>query len=270
MVPSKEFEEQVATLIRDVATRELLPRFRALREADVHEKDGGELVTAADVAAEKRLAEGLRAIDPTAAFVGEETVAANTSVRDRLDDSGRVWVVDPLDGTMHFAAGDDPFGIMVALVADGVTERAWIYMPRTGVMATAMRGGGAYLNGAPVALCFDDDSPPRGALHTLFLPPRIERSVRTGRRGLDVVAPQRCAAQRYVQLLAGAEQFALYWRTEPWDHAAGVLLVEEAGGRARRPDGSAYRANDKDEGLLVATSSALWKELRDRLLPAGV
>lgn len=57
--------------------------------------------------------------------------------------------------------------------------------------------------------------------------------------------------------------FALYWRTLPWDHAPGVLFLEEAGGFAMRPNGSAYRAADHARsGLLVATNQETWSKVK--------
>ena len=58
----------------------------------------------------------------------------------------------------------------------------------------------------------------------------------------------------------------LFWRTLPWDHAPGVLLVREAGGVARRFDGAEYHPADDDKGLLVAADERTWHEVRDALL----
>ena len=61
-----------------------------------------------------------------------------------------------------------------------------------------------------------------------------------------------CAGIEYPTLVAGDVDFLLYWRTLPWDHAPGVLFAEEAGFRAARPDGTAYRCGDGRHGLVVA------------------
>ncbi len=78
----------------------------------------------------------------------------------------------------------------------------------------------------------------------------------------------RCAARHYIDCLAGREQFALYGRTLPWDHAAGALIVEEAGGVARRFDGRSYEPASDGSGLLVAASDEAWRALHRRLLAA--
>ena len=69
-------------------------------------------------------------------------------------------------------------------------------------------------------------------------------------------------------MLTGEQQFALFWRTLPWDHAPGTLLVREAGGVARRFDGADYDPADEGRGLLVAANEQIWDEVRDALLGA--
>jgi len=257
--------KEVSSLIRRVAETEILPRFRQLAIDDVHEKSEGELVTAADIAAEAALFAGLTRILPEAGLVGEEASEADPRLLEAAREPGFAWMVDPIDGTAHFARGEGPFGTIVALLKNGQTEASWIYLPLEEKMATAQRGKGAFLNGeqpkratsAPVL---------RGALLTRFLPPTLRERVESSVDGLDLVAEQRCAAKRYVELLAGTESFALYYRTLPWDHAAGALLVQEAGAVVRRFDGREYSPLDESSGLLVAASDELWSDLHKKLL----
>ncbi len=82
----------------------------------------------------------------------------------------------------------------------------------------------------------------------------------------ELVDIPRCAAEQYPRLVLGQNDVAIFERTLPWDHAAGVLFVNEAGGKAARPDGSPYRVNDHDKpGLIGAASEALWEGLAARL-----
>ncbi|MDQ4070429.1 MAG: inositol monophosphatase, partial [Actinomycetota bacterium] len=74
------------------------------------------------------------------------------------------------------------------------------------------------------------------------------------------------AAVEYPLIAEGEEDFALFGRTLPWDHAPGVLLVEEAGGVARRPDGTPYRPADTTGNLLVAADEGTWAAVRRHLL----
>ena len=258
--------ERVSTLIEQVANDEIVPRFRRLVGDSIRTKEGGEVVTDADLAAEKALAVGLRQIIPRSLVVGEEAASADPTLVRSLGQADDVWLIDPVDGTTHFARGEEPFGVMVALVRDGQTIAGWIHLPISGVMATAVRGLGARLNGRVAQPSFRGGTP-RGALLTRFFPSPLKGQIERAGQGLDLVESQWCAAARYVRLLEGAEQFALYFRTHPWDHAAGVLLVQEAGGIARRLDRSPYSAGDEKDGLLVATNEPLWNNLQIRLSP---
>ena len=78
----------------------------------------------------------------------------------------------------------------------------------------------------------------------------------------------RCAAQEYRLLASGHIHFALYRKLMPWDHLPGVLIQEEAGGHARRFDGSAYRPSHTDGGVLVASDEDSWQRIRDALWQA--
>jgi fructose-1,6-bisphosphatase/inositol monophosphatase family enzyme len=70
----------------------------------------------------------------------------------------------------------------------------------------------------------------------------------------------RCAAYQYPSIVLGASDLALYGRTLPWDHAAGTIFINEAGGRAARLDGSPYLAHDRQPNLIAACSLRLWDE----------
>ena len=77
----------------------------------------------------------------------------------------------------------------------------------------------------------------------------------------------RSAGMEYPQIVEGRQEFILYWRTLPWDHAPGSLLVTEAGGVSARLDGTGYRPGGPDEdGLLVASDPAAWERTREILL----
>ena len=79
-----------------------------------------------------------------------------------------------------------------------------------------------------------------------------------------------CAAEQYPRLALGIDDVSLFERTLAWDHAAGALWLNEAGGRAARPDGSAYRVDEWGRpGLLGAASPALWDGLAERYAKMG-
>lgn len=82
----------------------------------------------------------------------------------------------------------------------------------------------------------------------------------------EVTAGRRCVGVEYPMIAQGHQHFALFHRTLPWDHAPGVLLIEEAGGRACRLDGAAYRPAQMTNGLLIAADEPTWTMVRDNLL----
>jgi fructose-1,6-bisphosphatase/inositol monophosphatase family enzyme len=107
----------------------------------------------------------------------------------------------------------------------------------------------------------------RGIIKTKFLPDDLKVSVARRAGAMKEVQPgSGCAGADYPALIAGTSDFALYWRTLPWDHAPGVLLLGEAGGHAARLDGSAYRAGDSQPGLLAAGSRDLWEQAHALIL----
>lgn len=260
----------VEALIRRVAAEAIMPYFRELRGADVTEKTPGELVTIADHKAEEMLVAGLPAILPGSRVIGEEGCAADPSLVSGLGD-GLVWVVDPIDGTAHFAAGREPFGVMVALALDGMALAAWIYAPVPDRMHYAVLGQGAFVTvGSGPALRVRASAPrgrPVAGLATQFMPPALRDSL-TGKAAaeFELRAIPRCAAEHYPRLCRGENHIALFQRTLAWDHAAGALLLTEAGGRVTRWDGSPYRFHDTGLGILAATSEHAWNRAARALL----
>ncbi|PZF85555.1 inositol monophosphatase family protein [Micromonospora deserti] len=263
--------DDVGGLLRETADQVVLPLFRKLDADDVAEKAPGDIVTVADRRAEEVIAAALRRLRPGSVVVGEEAVAEDRALLRHLRGSGDVWLVDPVDGTSNFAAGRRPFALMVALLTDGEPAAAWVLDPLAGTLATARVGEGAYLDGRPVRTT--DEVPPvgalRGAAMTRFLPNASRAAVEAGGERIGELLPgQHCAGREYLDILLGDQQFVLFWRTLPWDHGPGTLLVRAAGGVARRFDGSDYHPVDEGHGLLVAANERIWAEVHDALLDA--
>lgn len=259
----------VGVLLREAADQAVLPLFRKLDDDDVAEKAPGDLVTVADRQAEELISAGLRRLRPGSVVVGEEAVADDPGLLRHLGRSGDVWLVDPVDGTANFAAGRRPFALMVALLTDGQPAAAWVLDPLADTIAVARAGEGTYVDGRPVRTT-GVTAPPgglRGAAMSRFLPPSSRKRVEAGGERLGELLPgQHCAGREYLDVLTGAQQFVLFWRTLPWDHAPGTLLVRAAGGVARRFDGTDYHPAVEGDGLLVAANERVWAEVRDALL----
>lgn len=267
--------EAVAEIICKTATEHVLPYFRAPDRIDVRQKTGpGDLVTAADLACERALTPALSAFLPGSVVVGEEAVAADKDILTRLRGDAPVWIIDPVDGTMNFANGRRQFAVLVALALGDRTLAGWIYDPCAARSSWAVRGMGCYTDGAPVRLARPADGGAlgpdhvTGAISTRFCDETLGRRLRRRSRGLRRHLCLGSAGQEYLHLIDGHLQASLYHRLMPWDHAAGVLLFEEAGGYVALVEDEApyapFAAIGRG-GLLSAVNPATWRALRDYL-----
>lgn len=258
--------EQVSDLLREVAAQAVMPRFRTLAQAEIRVKSPGEEVTIADEEAERLLTAGLAALLPGARVIGEEAVAARPELLEGLGE-GAVFVVDPVDGTSNFVKGSTCFSMMVALLRDGEAVASWMLSPATGTLHVAERGAGAWIDGERVRT---GRAPQwtglRGGVLTRFLPAEMTARIKANGRDLAAILPGLlCAGEEYPAIVRGGQNFVVFWRGLPWDHAPGTLFLEEAGGRAARFDGSPYRPAEPGSGILAAQTPELWGELQRRL-----
>ena len=248
----------VVALMRQAADRAILPRYRALQAHEITAKSADDVVTIADRESEAILAEGLARLLPDATIVGEEAAHADPALTARLGDA-LCWIIDPLDGTNNFVRSQPPFGILVALAEAGETIAGWIYDPLTGRCCHAERGGGAFVGGKRIHSTGSGQAKPVVALSLALADPEHAPRMRTLLEPrCSIVDIPRCAAEQYPRIALGQNDIAFVNRTLAWDHAAGVLFVNEAGGKAARYDGAPYRVDDDKVGLLVAATPSLW------------
>ncbi len=218
------YVETAAAIAREAAA--IIERLRQQR-IGFELKGESDLVTAADRASEEHIAARLRAAFPTHGIVAEE--GNNEEMR-----SGYRWFVDPLDGTTNFAHGFPIYNTTLALEKDGELIAGVIYDATRNEMFTAEKGAGAFLNGERLAVSAADRI--EDALYATGFPSRrrhqninihfyyqlamISHGVRRGGSAAIDLAYVACGR------LEGFWEFGL----NPWDMAAGKLLVEEAGG----------------------------------------
>ncbi len=185
-------------------------------------------VTEADLASERLIVERLRARWPDAAIVAEE------ETRDAAGE-GLTWYVDPLDGTVNFSQAHPFFAVSIALYRGGEPLVAVVHAPRLGETFAARAGGGATLDGEALAVSGTsrlmdallgtgfaygrNELPDDNVQHVADFVPRVRDLRRCGSAALDLA---------YV----AAGRLDGFWEPhlEPWDVAAGALLVREAGG----------------------------------------
>jgi len=258
--------DHVSALIRGVAAQVVTPRFRMLAQNDIAQKSKGEIVTIVDREAERRLHDGLAALGMGARIVGEEAAEQDPQLLSGIG-SGLVWLIDPLDGTANFAAGQEPFGVMIALVDNGVPIAGWMFDPLSGRLCHAERGKGATCNGEQVRARPSGALPPVAALGTQFLGAETrERVHEIAAQHLTLVPIPRCAAASYPRMVLGDNDIAMFQRILPWDHAAGALFLTEAGGTVTHWDHSPYRVGGGGSGVLCAANERLWQFAADLLL----
>lgn len=259
----------LATILRDAAKAEVLPRFRRLNADMVKVKtEAIDLVTEADEAAERFIQGRVAALAPDALFVGEETVAADPALLTALATADFAVVVDPIDGTANYAAGLPLFAVMAAVVSKGETVAGIIYDPMGDDWVMAEKGGGAWLrrpDGEAVPLHVAEPLPLAdmvGTASVAFMPQAKRAEVLANMAKVRLVSNYRVAGHEYRAFVSGHTQFVSFNKLMPWDHLAGVLISQEAGAYAARLDGSPYLPHHLDGGLLVATDKTSWDELR--------
>ncbi|MFF3646646.1 inositol monophosphatase family protein [Streptomyces sp. NPDC002564] len=262
----------VEEALRKAAAAEVTPRFRQLAEGDIVEKSGPhDMVTVADRRAEERLTADLAALLPGSVVVGEEAVHADPSTYGAIREEAPVWIVDPVDGTRQFVNGDPGFCMLVALAVRGEVQASWTFAPALDEFAVAVRGEGAWLNGRRLQA----GSPAPGAdievatSHPDYTTDDQKRAL-LGLR-TDGVRPRPCgsAGLEYLAIARGAlDAVAFSWELA-WDHAAGLLLVTEAGGADLTLTGEPFRIGGGNAlPFTAARDAATARRVRD-LLAAG-
>lgn len=259
--------DAILNAVREVARTEILPRFRNLADGDIDAKSAfDDLVTVADKAAEDALTLRIHDILPGDTVLGEEAVSADRSLLDRVG-QGRVTIIDPIDGTWNFAHGVANYGVIVAVVEDGVTQWGLLYDPSFDDWISAHRGQGAVYcrAGTTRALRTDPGAPPldqlRGNVGAYLFPESAKKALSGTSYLFRRASSYGASLHEYRHIALGSSDFCLNGMLNVWDHAAGVLILEEAGGMSRLLDGGAYHPTMTQGHLLNAASPALWEVL---------
>ena len=261
--------DALTELLRRCASVEILPRQPPPASAgEFIEPWRGEVVTDADLAAERFLRRELREIRPLP-VLGEESAKAHPEELRIIDSAASYWLVDPIDGSAAFAAGRPGFGLMVALVEDHRAQACAIYRPRLDSMATAVRGQGAHIDGELLLASHAPDTTWLGGpLYVGFFDADTQSRAEQLASSLNPVRSQMdyAACLEYPALAKGDKDFLIYGRLRPWDHLPGALLVEEAGGRvAHLHTGQPLDARMQFGPLLATHTASMWTTMQERL-----
>jgi myo-inositol-1(or 4)-monophosphatase len=247
------------------AGRTLKRDFGEVEHLQVSLKGPANFVSAADRRAEQILHEELSRARPGYGFLGEE------GGRREGADKTHTWIVDPLDGTTNFLHGIPQFAVSVALEREGTIVAGLIYNPATDELFTAERGKGAFLNDRRVRVAARQRLV--DAVVACGLPHH-------GRGDLDLFRHELTALQDKVAGLrrfgaatldlawVAAGRLDAFWERDlsPWDLAAGLLMVREAGGFVSDLDGADEMLA---KGHILAGNETMHRELLRLIKPAG-
>lgn len=247
------------------AGRSLKRDFGEVENLQVSLKGPANFVTAADRRAEEMLYTDLSKARPGYGFIGEEGGAREG------DDKTHTWIVDPLDGTTNFLHGIPQFAISIGLRRENVLIAGLIYNPANEELYTAERGKGAFLNDQRLRVAgrrqLQDCVVACGLPHIGRGDHELSRAEMTQLQP-RVAGLRRFGAASLDMAFVAAGRLDGYWERnlQPWDVAAGIVIVREAGGVVTdiRTDGEALETGD-----VVCGNEAVHGELRKILKPLG-
>lgn len=226
--------EPLKQLIVDSAKLEILPLYQ---QTESSTKPDGSLITAADIALQRRVSASLSRLYPDIPFLGEEM--SQEEQRELLADaSAGFWCLDPLDGTSNFVAGMPCFAVSLAYLGQGETKLGIIYDPIRNECFSALSGQGAWLNDRRLSLNVQATQLADcvAMVDLKRLPADLACNLATrppyrSQRNIGSVALEWC------WLAAGRVQLYLHGGQRLWDYAAGRLIFAEAGGVHSLADG---------------------------------
>ena len=262
----------LAELLAEAASLEIMPRFRQLGADNIRQKTSpADLVTEADINAERFITARLKKRYPDALIVGEEACSDDPALLDGLGQAELAFTIDPVDGTFNFASGVPLFGVMLAVVSKGETVAGIIHDPVGKDWIMAVKGAGSHIrreNGAVTKVGVAapaDISQMTGSVSWQYTAePLRSRLARNHTKFLSQIG-YRCAAHEYRIIATGGAHFAVYNKLMPWDHLPGALIHQEAGGHLARWDGSDYLPSHTGGGLLVAPDKESWQAIQAAL-----
>ncbi len=250
----KQILELAITIAREAGR---LQRDRFAEPRQIETKSSAiDLVTDVDRACDQLVLEYITSQRPDDEILIEETGAHEGR-------SGLRWIVDPLDGTTNYAHGFPHFAVSIAVEREGVRELGVIYDPMKDELFSARRGGGAFLNGKPISVS-QVKALERALLATGFAydvhQAKLDNLEYFARFIKRAQAVRRAGSAALDLAYVACGRFDGFWELElhPWDVAAGLLLVDEAGGRSSDLEGGPVPAAGN---RLVASNGQLHESL---------
>jgi myo-inositol-1(or 4)-monophosphatase len=219
-----------------------------------------DLLTEVDVAVQRHIIQRINDAFPGDAIAAEEEGYGHAP----LDAGARCWVIDPIDGTQNFVRGIFPcFGISVAFAAGGVPVSGGVMLPVDNDLFLAEKGAGATRNGNRIQVSSVKHVEVSRIEIDFSGPTERRETIRRATRIILDGGQIRCNCATVVALCSvacGEMEAFFHVALNPWDYAAGQVLVEEAGGKTSRLDGAPLHLFDGQRGVL-ATNGHIHKEL---------
>mmetsp|Transcript_33448 Transcript_33448/g.50463 ORF Transcript_33448/g.50463 Transcript_33448/m.50463 type:complete len:350 (+) Transcript_33448:279-1328(+) len=269
-IPTSRDMQQVINIAEDAAMKagKIMKKFTGRIAVSKTKMNAADIVTESDVECQKIIEETVNSAFPNDDFLGEENVDAGSLASasaladaigcDSEDKSDQLlWIVDPIDGTTNFQAGLPFFAVSIGVVSlrgeDGpVIVAGVIYNPVLNEMVTAVRGRGCYLNGEKLEAKIGSPDMKQAIINVGF-PVSSESTLRASSRAVAALATK----VRGLRMIASASQvmswvaqgkLASYisWDLNAWDVAAGMVIVEEAGGHICNFDGTTADISSRD------------------------
>ena len=218
------------------------------------------LVTEYDYASEKAIINHIKSIFPNHKFLAEESGSTGSKNEDEV-----IWVIDPLDGTVNFAHSIPIFSVSIAALYRGELLCGVIYQPLLDELFYAGKGKGSFLNDRQISVSPSDD------IHTSLLvtgfPYNVDKNpyncvdtfVKIVLNGIPI---RRLGSAALDLAYVACGRFDGFWEADlhPWDLAAGVIIVEEAGGKVSKYDGKPFNIYDI---TILATNGIIHEQIMD-------
>jgi myo-inositol-1(or 4)-monophosphatase len=234
-MPDLDQELVTALAAARAAGKVVRASYDTLTESDVSEKAVNDLVTTVDVDSQRIIVKAIRDAFPDDFIIAEENLAPEVNAG-RDPEASRRWYIDPLDGTTNYIHAYPMFAVSIALEIDHTMMMGATYAPMWDDMYHAVRGGGAFLNDRPIHVSQVSAGNrtllgtgfPFRARHYLDIYLKSFSYFFNNSRGV-----RRAGSATLDFALVAAGRLDGFWEMtlSPWDMAAGVVLVEEAGGR---------------------------------------
>jgi len=261
---------KVSDIIRKVVKTVIMPHYLHLQSGEIKEKSPGDYVTVADEESEKALSAKLIALLPNSLVIGEESVAKDKNVLNKINEDKPVWIIDPIDGTRHFIKGDRRWGVLLALAVNGETQYGWIYDAIEDRMITTKNGAGVFVEGKKLERRLNDSKNLSDIVIGCHHPILKIKELKGGLSKFNSVEENFCSVEHLSDFILGksVDVLAGYGNVNSWDNAAGFLAAEELGAYVRMGNGDKYKPSYAGTGFwVIAPNADIWHKVIDIIKP---